>query len=514
MRHYFSNRRGKRGSALVLLLMMLPLFLIPLVGLAIDGTMVFIVQAKLSAACDGAVLGAGRLLGTSANTTEIAGEFLNVNFPAGYWGSRNLQSNITATDSVGTHTITVNATVQVPLLFMRVAGFPSSTIGVTSVATRRDTRVVLVLDRSGSMNTTDPISGLNVCTTMLQSASEFTGMFTPGTDELGLVALQGSAIVAYPEGRPYNNSPTSSGGPDTSFATSSTAGPMFTQISAMTCGGGTSTPEALSLAYIELQKAHNRDLANNGADNDMNSIVLFTDGVADSIAVSPNSANSPNVSVISNSSSCTYKSTTNTADIMMGWMAAPGNPPTWGTSQGLYLLSAYDNTHTLTWWLQNPTGDETESSPSAALSGCGNLGNNNRNFNLNDLSKIPPYDIYGNSTSGNAYIYSSLDYNGTGYNSNQPTVGYQLALAAWNATDNVGQTIRSQTAMGPIYIYTIGYTGDGGTDAGLLNRLANTQVSTSFNPSQPVGMYVQVDSANELSSAFAAVASSMLRLAQ
>ncbi len=499
---------------MILVMMMVPIFLVPLVGLGIDGTMLFIVQAKLSSAVDGAVLGAGRLLGTSANTTEIAGEFLNVNFPAGYWGARDLQSNITATDSLGTHTISVNASVQVPLLFMRILGQSYSTVAVDAVATRKDSRVVLVLDRSGSMNTTDPVSGLNVCTTMLSSAAEFTGMFTPGTDELGLVALQGSAIVAYPETRPYNASPTSAGGPDSSFATSSTAGPMFTQIAAMVCGGGTSTPEALSLAYIELQKAHNRDLNNNGADLDMNSIVLFTDGVADSIATSPNSASSPNSSVISGSSSCTYKSTTNTADTMMGWMAAPGNPPSWGTSQGLYLLSAYDTTHTLTWWLQNPTGDETESVPTAALSGCGNLGNNNRNFNLNDLSKIPPYDIYGNSTSGNAYINSTLDYNGTGYNPNEPTTGYQLALAAWNATDNVGQTIRSQTAMNPITIYTIGYTGDGGTDAGLLNRLANTQISTSYNSSQQTGLYIQVDSANQLSAAFMQVASSMLRLAQ
>ena len=514
MRRILPIRRGSRGSTLILVLMMVPLFLIPLVGLAIDGTMLFIVQAKLSSAADGAVLGAGRLLGTTANTTEIAGEFLNVNFPAGYWGSSNLQSNITSTDSLGTHTIAITASVQVPLLFMRVLGQSASTVAATATATRRDTRVVLVLDRSGSMNNTDPISGLNVCTTMLSSAEEFTGMFTPGTDELGLVVLQGSALVAYPETRPYDNSPASAGGPDTNFATSSTAGPMFTQISSIVCGGGTATPEALSLAYIELQKAHNRDLSNNGVDDDMNSIVLFTDGVADSIAVSPNSSQSPQISVISNSSGCTYKSTTNTADTMMGWMAAPGSPPSWGTSQGLYRLSAYDNSRTLTSWLQNPTADETESLPTAALSGCSQLGNNNSNFTLGNLTKIPPFDIYGNSTTGNAYINSSLDYNGTSYNPNSPTSGYQVALAAWNATDNVGQTIRSQNSMGPITIYTIGYTGNGGTDAALLKRLANTQDSTSYNPSQQTGLYIQVNSADQLSSAFMAVASSMLRLSK
>ncbi len=496
------------------MMMMVPLFLVPLVGLAIDGTMLFIVQAKLSSACDGAVLGAGRLLGTSANTTEIAGEFLNVNFPAGYWSANNLQSNITSTDSFGTHTITISATVTVPLMFMRILGRSSSNVGAYAVATRKDTRVVLVLDRSGSMNVTDSVSGLNVCTTMLTSAADFTGMFNPGNDELGLVALQGSAIVAYPETRPYNPSPSSAGGPDVNFATSSTAGPMFTQISTMVCGGGTATPEAMSLAYIELQKAHARDLAANGTDIAMNSIVLFTDGVADSLAVSPNSNVSPNTAVENSASGCKYQSTSVAADIMKGWIAAPGSPPAWGTSQGLYLLSAYDTTHTLAWWLANPTGDETESSPSVALTSCAHLGNNNANFTLNDLSKIPPFDIYGNSTSGNAYINSTLDYNGTGYNANAPTTGYQIGLAAWNATDNVGQTIRSQTTMNPVTIYSIGYTGNGGVDSGLLKRLANTQDSTSYSSSQQVGIYVQVDSANQLNAAFMAVASSMLRLSQ
>src|ERR1035438_10153624 len=86
--------RRRRGSTLVLFTLMMPFLLIPLVGLGIDATMLYIVQAKLSAATDGAALGAGRLLGTLANPAEIAGDFLNVNFPtnhpAGFWGAYNL----------------------------------------------------------------------------------------------------------------------------------------------------------------------------------------------------------------------------------------------------------------------------------------------------------------------------------------------------------------------------------------------------------------------------------------
>ena len=62
----------------MLLMLGLPIVFIPLVGLAFDGTKLYIVQAKLSEAVDGAALGSGRLLGTVANTTEIAGEFLSL----------------------------------------------------------------------------------------------------------------------------------------------------------------------------------------------------------------------------------------------------------------------------------------------------------------------------------------------------------------------------------------------------------------------------------------------------
>jgi Flp pilus assembly protein TadG len=132
---------------------MMPLLLIPMIGLAIDGTRLYIVQSKLSAAVDGAALGAGRLLGTSANTTEIAGEFLNVNFPNSYWSTSGLQKNITYTNVQGLQTISIYATVNLPLTFARMLGQTGSLVSASSVAVRRVTRVELVLDRSGSMNT-------------------------------------------------------------------------------------------------------------------------------------------------------------------------------------------------------------------------------------------------------------------------------------------------------------------------------------------------------------------------
>src|SRR5262249_28841149 len=151
---------------------MLSLVLVPLVGLAIDGTMCYIVQARLSEATDGAALGSGRLLGTNANTSQIAGEFLKANFPTGYWGAHDLQSNISVENSFSSHTINISASVKVPLLFLRVMGFNEATIGANAVSTRRDTRVELVLDRSASMS-----SNIGALRT---AANTFVSKFTSG----------------------------------------------------------------------------------------------------------------------------------------------------------------------------------------------------------------------------------------------------------------------------------------------------------------------------------------------
>ena len=111
------------------------------------------------------------------------------------------------------------------------------------------------------------------------------------------------------------------------------------------------------------------------------------------------------------------------------------------------------------------------------------------------------------------------------YNPSQVNNPCHWGLAIWNAVDNVGSTIRNQSALGslpaptgmlPITIFTIGYNGNATypVDPVLLKRLANTQDSTSYDPSQQVGMYIQVGNATNLGAAFAQVASSLLRLAR
>jgi Flp pilus assembly protein TadG len=563
------SRRRKRqsGATIIMMLIMMPLLLIPLVGLGIDGTRLYIVQSKLSAAVDGAALGAGRLLGTAANTTEIAGEFLNVNFPSGYWSTSALQKNITYTNANGLQTISIYATVVMPLTFARMLGQSAALVSASSQAVRRVTRVELVLDRSGSM--------LGAPFTAMQAGAEwFASQFTQGYDEVGLVVFASSAVVAYPTTHPWINNTSGAGGPDTAFATNpqTMTGPIFTELGLMQSQGGTGTPEALSMAYVEMQKAHNRDLAANGYDNALNTIVLFTDGVPDSVAtylndpadtslkpynrcgVGSTDPGPPTKCSVTPRAGYTTDDTTKSPCVnitatagtastqMRGYIVAGGYPVVagdsnsgWQGAYGLGRLASLDTANPLSWWLSTAGAqDLTKVDPTtstASMIGCVYVAAPANGTNdLLDLAKIPDHDLYGNATNSTAFT-NSVMYNGTStstpntysYNYLTPTDPNMVAAAAWNVTDAIGKTIRTQAVMPQIQIFAIGYSGNaGGTDIGLLQRLANNPPpgagvltgSTSYVSSEPNGKVFIAQTTADLIPAFNAIASTLLRLAQ
>jgi hypothetical protein len=494
--------------------MALPFMIIPLVGLAVDATMLYIVQAKLAVAVDGAALGAGRLLGTLANPTEIAGEFLKANFPDHYWGAYNLQPDISITTSLSTHTISVAATVDVPLLFMRILKQDHSTVAASAVATRRDSRVMLVLDRSYSMR--------NNIADLRTAATTFTNMFTAGTDQLGLVVFGGSAMVAYP-----TTIHLSATGPNTHYADPPGGGGdnMLTMINAMEVGSDTGTSEGLWLAYQELKKAYSLDLD----PSRLNAIVLFTDGVPNGFTAffnDPSSGGANNA--LASASNCTYNPalpadpTTN----MYGFMCTRGSGSGMayftpiGTSSkgyGTFKMLQFDATNTAKYWMNHLTtqGGATYVNDELQISGrpytnCTNLSGTS----LTGLKKIPPSDYYGTSTTGAANPYSLLyqTYN-VAYDSTKPTSGYHVGLASWNAVDNTAKRILADATMN-VSIYCIGYTGNGGLDASLMKRVGNTLDSTSHNTAWQTGLYVEAADSAGMTAAFYTVASEILRLAK
>ena len=335
---------------MVLFTLMLPTLLLPLAGLAIDASIARLTQIRLQAAVDGAALGAGRLLGTGAVTETVAGEFLAANFrtdgSAGTWNVSNLQSNIVYTPGI-TKRIDISATASVPLLFLRIFGVKRASVAANGSATRSDSRVVFVIDRSGSMNTDDGSGKFTVIQDAINETTILVKRFIEGTDELGLVVFDGSAVVGYPTYAAGGWTPTigNTGGPNKTFY-DGTANDMVHQITAIKADSGTGMAEGLTLAYIELQKAHMRDLAdpaNNGVDGRLNSIVLLTDGLPTAISLYLNNPVGVN-NIVKSPSTCTNKTITvgnqTAATMMESFLAIGGYAPYSGTNiYGMYPLA-------------------------------------------------------------------------------------------------------------------------------------------------------------------------------
>jgi Flp pilus assembly protein TadG len=343
------SRRREGGQALIMLTMMVATVLVPITGLAIDGSRAYLVRLKLSSAVDGGALAAGRLIGTGstvaqqlANAQETAKQFIKANFPANFFGA-NLAGDPTicvdpGTDSSnpcnipggGTTVITykvksvvVSASATMRTFFMGVIGTPTSTIAAAGLAQRRDVRVVLVMDRSSSMGGYYTGVGQNP-PSIQDMATQFVNSFSGsgdfgGRDQLGLVVFGGSGIVAYPARNIANDYTkyTSFTPPDNNFKVNSN-GTIPGYIAKIQSGSNTGTAEALYLAYMTLRAdaATNVDLG-----SQLNVIVLFTDGLPNGITAYANDPSpNPNISPwMMNAGACN--------NLVNGTKASPPLPP-------------------------------------------------------------------------------------------------------------------------------------------------------------------------------------------
>ena len=480
------NRRRRRqgGNIMIMFTMMLPFVLIPLVGLAIDATMLYSVKAKLQAAVDGGVLAAAQSLSAGLPTTAqqsaaelAADEFISANIHAsplisgGFWGANNLNDVNCITDAhgdlvptgggatvqaagYGTATtcmsvvqdpnsaqrnVSVVAGVRVPLLFMRILGFSNGSVTSRGTASRRDVVLEFVIDRSSSMTGT-----LDV---LKPAAQTFVQGFTAGRDHLGLVVFGGSAIVAYPLGDWLKNTPTGATGPDTHFRDTpdTTQAPnMVDAIGDIAIGTNTNTAEGLTLAYKELQATN--------LPGALNVIVLFTDGQPNGITANFNSStgvgNGTNhygtAGPVVNSTSCKNYSVAPNAGLpatvgssMLGWFAqwndyvGAVNYPKYDTSvNGIWSLAQFDKTTntSVVAWLQN--GSEARVSASLTTSPGYNCDyQTNTNLVMNDLTQIPAADYWGDSTIGLNNVSA-----GVGVGAGTYTYSDYKQSSIWNGT--------------------------------------------------------------------------------
>ena len=278
-----SRLRRESGMAIIVTAIMLT-FLIPMVGLAVDGGVMFIVRARLEAALDSAALAAGRGLNTGTTqalaetaATTSAVNFLLANFPSGYLntsyaGTKSNNYGVVASftpNSIGTVAITITAKVLAPTYFMKWLSYGSIPISATGQATRPSLVIVLVLDKSSSMGTRDsPVgtmpasvnySTASSCEAMVYNANAFTQNFSP-FDTVAEISFDATVTVDY--------------APSSNFRSTGSTG-VSAAIANIQCGSNTNTTGALAQAAAVINYV-NQPAA-------LNHIVLFTDGVANGV---------------------------------------------------------------------------------------------------------------------------------------------------------------------------------------------------------------------------------------
>jgi Flp pilus assembly protein TadG len=470
----FRNGSGSepRGIALVTVTLLL-LVIVPMMGLAIDGGILYLLKARLTQAVDAAALSGaqslsrGQDLGSQTqNAIDAATRYFQANFKANYWGCTVSAPTVGVTQNTShMRYVTVSASAISPLYFLRLLGKQTATIAATAQAQRRDVNVMLVLDRSSSMGAAGALptgSGNNNGQwPVLNAATSFVNQFAVGRDYVGLVVFGGAYFIA---------SPTPNFQPS-----------IVNDINQIVSSGNTGTSQALWEAYNALAQL-NQPAA-------LNVILFFTDGL-------PNGITGNFVNLRTSPTTCAPL-----AASMQGWIAQSNDFSDTGCPgpncvNGLFTpgpLAA--------------VGDRD----GALISGSGcQFASNSRNV-YQDFTSLPTQDIYGNQTSP-ANPYKPVNLTGIGLPS-------QVGAASFNAADQAAQRMRAGTLNTVVpLIDAIGFVDSPGApekpDAVFMKRVANTIDSPIYNSTAPTGVYILASDQDELQAAFLQIASQILRLSQ
>ena len=527
--------------AIVITAIML-VFVIPVVGLAIDAAVLYTIKARLQTAVDAGAVAAARTLNKGLTLAEQAGNaqakataYFFANFPEGELGATNVTVPTPDVSESGfrRRTVTVTGQAMAPTYFMRVFGYTRTPVRATGTATRRDVNIIMVMDRSGSMNTSGS------CEPMKDAAKDFVSLFANGRDRIGIVTYSTSYYNAFPHTMDFM----------------STSPNINTVIDNVNCTGGTNSPTAISEAYNHIVGIDEPGV--------MNIILFFTDGLP-----SAATANWPikkkedtRYGYGPNSSSVaapigTYRSTTNNALNSKEQFPSNSNqynnvPPspcvhtvggtnyTWYQTNGggtKYLQSAPnaswnppDKTGVIVYAGNGqPTGGTiglyNALAPNLSAAQGAVITNSNgcrfassTNYIRRDIAYAPASDVYGNAFRGSMM---AVDEYGSGNYSGQIRVDTPQSLmkAYKNATYNAAVRIRGDSRIQPVF-YNIGLGNPNATDpldvpdTDLLLRMSNDPTSPEYTDTQPSGMFVFAPDNTQLNSAFVRVASEILRIA-
>jgi len=492
-----NQKTKKRQQGIAVIMTVLTMMIaVPLVGLAFDVGILYMIRGKLYQAVDAAALAGARALGQGpdsgtqvSNAQTAATKYFNANFPSGFWGTISVNFPTPTVDSTSTpnyRSVKTLATVTAPLYFLRMLGQNTATIAATATAGRRDALVMLVLDRSYSM--TYPYQGTTACAIMKTDAAQFLTNFAQGRDMVGLVIFGSSA---------YTYAPTTSfGTPD---ANGNTIASLIGQIN---CNGNTNMVEAVHQAYAQIQAVNSTSRAN--------VIVLFTDG-------RPNGFTGNYANYTQGNCRNKAPSPNPLRGVWAQWDGGPVTTSAPNSVAGLML-----------WVAPNAGYDADAVTPDASGSHCAMLGGLTNGYQ--DINQMAPTDIWGNSTTGPYSVNNpNSPYNGTTVDLTKYTYPDHIENASSNAVDNQGTVIRTDATLKPA-IYAIALEGNAPTDPPdtlLLRKLANDPTmqndpdSTTRtmwagqNPGQTVGYFVDAPDPSQLCAAFNQIATQIVvRLAK
>jgi Flp pilus assembly protein TadG len=522
-----NNRSREKGASLILGITGL-VMIIPMLGLSIDVGILYASKARLQSAVDGASLAAARALNLgqtiseqTTNAQQNAVNWFYANFPAGNWATSSTvmsTSNVVVTAGTNVRSVAVTATSNVPTYFMKWFNFNSTTITAVGTASRRDVVIMMVMDRSGSMNSN------NGCANMRSAAKIFTGQFAAGRDQIGMVEFGDTAWV--------------DSDPTTDFQTvlgyTNNTGTGNGLIDTINCNDNTNTPQALSLGYNELYKAN--------LPGAFNILMFFTDGI-------PNSMTLNFQNVMLSTSNC-QDSTGKAISAGGSFVSHPPNwTPGWTLASGSYstsipagpigVVASDDPNSSGTYGVRTYEGFSQSNNNHGTISssnapGC-SFPSNESNW-VNDYQHLPTSDVWGNSLVENSYNAITTDSTGIVLNSvadnGTPLSGNNLIFhyAARNAADESAQQARSNGTI-PATIFGVGLGGTSQAPPGydFMQRITNDPNADVYNnpalypvcsseptcanwPSQPQGTFIFSSSPTQLNSVFLTMASQILRL--
>jgi len=529
------KRNRQRGVSLLLTILSL-VFIIPMVGLVVDVGILYSVKSRLQASVDGAALAAARSLNLGQRTSDQtasakqnAVNWFYANFPPGNWSTTNTQMDTSDAhvhvfddpNNSSLRNVNVSASTTVPTWFMRWFNVPSTVVSANGFASRRDVVMMMVMDRSGSMNAN------NGCANMRTAAKAFTGAFAAGRDRIGMVEFGDTSWV---DASPTTNFQTVLG-----YTNASGSGSGL--IDSIVCNDNTGTAQALSLGYNEVYRTN--------LPGAFNILMFFTDGIPNSVTL--------NLQKVMRSSSNCQDSSGKAISAGGNFLVNPRNwTSAWTMPAGSFfsnigpgpigVVAADDPSASGSYGVRQFQGFSQSNTnhgvvSSASAPGC-SFPFNQSNY-VNDFQLLPPTDVWGNSLVNNSYNPLTTDSNGNivlGPTSDNgtPLSGNNLIfhLAARNAADSAAAQARTNSTI-PTTIFGVGLGGTSQAPPGydFMQRITNDPNGDQYNtpplypacsleptcahfPNQPQGSFIFSSNPTQLAQVFLAMASQILRLSK